>query len=182
MYGSVSAADTPRRSLRSAPAQNALSPAPVITIARTSSRTSSPAATSCIWRFRSRDSALRASGRFSVTHATLPWCSTISSSGCDIPGGYHFPPPRSAAARSAAELGAPARAGLLADVRLEVLRRQLVPDERPRGARRLGQLVEIDAGPDPHAVQHRDHVLGGQVARGARGVRAAAEPAGRRVD
>ena len=49
-------------------------------------------------------------------------------------------------------------------------------------ARRLDQLVEIDAGLDAHRVQHRDDVLGREVARRARRVRTAAEPAGRRVD
>ena len=42
--GAVSEADTPLRSLRSAPAQNALSPAPVSTTACRSSRVSRPTA------------------------------------------------------------------------------------------------------------------------------------------
>ncbi len=45
-----------------------------------------------------------------------------------------------------------------------------------------GQPGEVDAGLDTEPVQHPDQVLGGEVAGGGLGVRAAAEPAGRRVD
>ena len=44
------------------------------------------------------------------------------------------------------------------------------------------ELREVHAGLVPHAVEHVDEVLGGQVSRGARGVRAAPQPAHRRVE
>ena len=44
------------------------------------------------------------------------------------------------------------------------------------------QRVEIDAGLDPHVVEHVHEILGDRVARRAGRVRAAAEPADRRVE
>src|SRR5688572_14648369 len=41
-----------------------------------------------------------------------------------------------------------------------------------------GDLLEVHAGLDPEAGQHPEEVLGGEVAGGALGVRAAPEPAG----
>ena len=49
-------------------------------------------------------------------------------------------------------------------------------------ARRRHQLGEVDAGLEPHAVEHVDEVLGGEVARGAGRVGAAAQPAHRGVE
>ena len=48
-------------------------------------------------------------------------------------------------------------------------------------ARPRATAAEVDAGLDAHAVQHVQQVLGRQVAAGARGVRAAAQAAGRAV-
>src|SRR6478672_3476806 len=44
-----------------------------------------------------------------------------------------------------------------------------------------GDLLEVDTGVDPEAVQHPDQILGGEVPGGALGVGAAAEPARARV-
>src|SRR3954463_4739904 len=112
-----------------------------------------------------RDSAFITSGRFNVTHAT-PACSSTRIS---------VMPRRLSAS---ALLGATARARLLAEVRLQVFRRQLVTDEGRGAARRLDELVEIDAGLDAHRVEHRDDVLRREGARRPRRVRTAAEPAG----
>src|SRR5688572_6396418 len=49
-------------------------------------------------------------------------------------------------------------------------------------AARLDQEVEVDAGADPHAVQHVDEVLRGKMARCRGRVRAAAEASDRRVE
>jgi hypothetical protein len=57
-----------------------------------------------------------------------------------------------------------------------------VPDARRQGGGRLDDRVQIDAGGDAQAIQHVDKVLGCEVAGCARGVRAAAESAGRRVE
>jgi hypothetical protein len=70
MYGLDSAAGTPLRSLRSAPAQNAWSPAPVSTTARTPGSSPRLAARRRSSWLTARDNALRASGRLSVTWAT----------------------------------------------------------------------------------------------------------------
>ena len=173
MYGPVSAAGTPLRSLRSAPAQNALSPAPVSTTARTSSSSAKPARDLLqlqVHRARQRVAHVgtverhpRDAVSVAARRSTSAMLATLSS-------------------RLPLLLGAAARARLLAEVRLQVLRGQLVADERRRRARRLGELVEIDAGLDAHRVQHRDDILGREVARRARRVRTAAEPARRRVD
>ena len=44
------------------------------------------------------------------------------------------------------------------------------------------QLCHVDAGRNPHALQHVDHVLGCDIAGRAGRERAAAEPAGRAID
>src|SRR5437867_11916579 len=65
---------------------------------------------------------------------------------------------------------------------LQVTAEQRV-DETPRDrARGGGQAGQIDAGLDAHAVESVEKVLRGQVPAGPRGVRAAAEAAGRAVD
>src|SRR3569833_4214577 len=121
------------------------------------------------WRFTARDNAFITSGRFSVTHATPAFSSTrISAMLWWL--------------SASALLGAAARARLLAEVRLQILRRQLVADERRGAARGFDELVEIDAGLHAHRVEHRDDVLGREVARRTRRVRTAAEPTGGRVD
>src|SRR5258706_14764426 len=101
---------------------------------------------SCSFRFTSRDSALRTSGRLSVTQTTPCFSSTTISA---MPGNL-----------SASQfLGAPARTRLLAEVRLEALRRQLVTDEGRHRTRCLAQLDEIDTGLHTHRVQHRDDIF-----------------------
>ena len=76
----MSSSDMVRRSLRSAPAQNALSPAPVSTIARTqcSLRRARTAARSSLTSVR--ESAFIAAGRFRVTQAASARRSTMTLS------------------------------------------------------------------------------------------------------
>src|SRR5690349_3246251 len=51
-----------------------------------------------------------------------------------------------------------------------------------RGAARLQESLEVDAGLDPHLVKHRDEVLGGDVAGRSGRDRAAAELAEARLE
>ena len=59
---------------------------------------------------------------------------------------------------------------------------QLAADDVLREVRAVDQRVEVDAGVDPHVVEHVHEILGDDVAGRARRVRAAAEPADRRVE
>src|SRR5215831_7488198 len=62
------------------------------------------------------------------------------------------------------------------------LGRQLTPDDAFRGPRRLDHRRQVDTGPHAHVLDHVHQFLGGDVAARARRVRAAAEPAHRRVE
>src|SRR5438874_1909601 len=57
----------------------------------------------------------------------------------------------------------------------ERMRAEGAPEDALRLARGREQRVQVDAGLDPHLVQHRDEVLAGDVAGRALGHRAAAE-------
>src|SRR4051812_46960655 len=59
---------------------------------------------------------------------------------------------------------------------------QRTAEVRLRGARALQQRGQVDAGLDAHLVEHRDEVLRGHVAGGARGHRAAAQLAEARLE
>src|SRR5512144_1216527 len=62
------------------------------------------------------------------------------------------------------------------------LRRQPMADDLLGGARHLEQRVEIHTGRDPHVLDHVHEFLRRDVAGGARGVGAAAQPPDRRVE
>src|SRR5215813_2744923 len=145
----------PRRSLRSAPAENARSPAPVMAMRR--ARGSAAAARAAASRSVSSSplSAFIASGRSSTTQAT----------------------PLSATSSLTVVMTLPRLSRRLADVRLQVPRRQLVADRGGERVRAGDELVEVHAGLDAHGVEARDQILGRQVPGRAGGVGAAAEAA-----
>ena len=68
------------------------------------------------------------------------------------------------------------------ELRLQGLAGQLAPHQLLGQLAGRHQLREVDAGLVPHSLEHVDQVLGGQVARGARRVGAAAQPAHRGVE
>src|SRR5690606_27563545 len=68
------------------------------------------------------------------------------------------------------------------DVGLEVLARQLVAELGPDLDRDLGELAQVDARLDAHAVEQVHDVFGRDVARGPRRVGAASEAAEGGVD
>src|SRR5262249_11019971 len=130
----VSSSVIARRSLRSAPAQKAFSPAPVRITARTVSSVRArenmcpSAPTSSI------DRALAAPGRSSVTRATP---SRISSNTGNSASPILARDPRTGADGGAIEL-----------------RRHLVAHERRRQPRAIDELVEIDARLHAHPLEH----------------------------
>ena len=57
------------------------------------------------------------------------------------------------------------------------LTREVVPDDSRSYLAGFPEFVQIDSGLNSHSMQHVDEIFGGQVARRARGVGAATEPA-----
>src|SRR5262245_16487174 len=178
----VCSSDIVRRSFRSAPAEKAL-PAPVTTTARTSlpcftSAASCPntPASSATSPF---DSALAASGRFSVTKAVFARRSSRTNP-VEPSVAVGIRPDGITSAGDARSAGAGARTG--ADGGPIVLGGDLVADQRRREARAVDQAIQIDAGAHAHPLQHVDDVLGGDVAGRAGRVGATAEAAQRGVD
>src|SRR5690606_29082357 len=150
----------PARSLRSAPAQKALSPAPVITTARSSRF-------DCASSIK-RSSSARMAREMALRRASPSMVQTSIA-----------PPSRDSTRNSAISAlqrsrGPSRHSPPLTEPRAEVAARKLPPHQALGELGHVHELVQVDPMLDAQAFEHVDEVLGGQVPRGARGVGAAA--------